>query len=192
MLNNKKASLEISIQAIVIIVLAMTLLGLGLGFIRKQFATITDTAGQVQEQIKQQILEDLRSGDKKLSFPANEIVIGKKDSKVLALGIKNTKSIPSKFSVVIKLIDPDTGSRSDPSAGDGAFIYNKGLQPLGVNDARVIPVKYTATTDVTTKTFDVVVCDCGNGALESCATGSKGCDDTVKEFDSKTFFITIT
>ena len=34
---NKRASLEMSIQAIVIVVLAMTLLGLGLGFIKGMF-----------------------------------------------------------------------------------------------------------------------------------------------------------
>ena len=52
---NKSASLEISIQAIVIVVLAMTLLGLGLGFIRGQFRSISETASSVQEQVKQQI-----------------------------------------------------------------------------------------------------------------------------------------
>ena len=196
MLHNKKASLEISIQAIVIVVLAMTLLGLGLGFIRKQFATLGDTASQVQEQIKQQILDDLRSSDKKLSFPANEVVIQKKDSKVLALGIKNTKSLASKYSIVIKTINTNDGLRSDPTEDDGVFIYNKGLQPLGVNDARVIPVKYTAPTAVTTKTFEIVVCDCGDAAATPClavsSTPEKACDDSTKEYDSKTFFITIT
>ncbi|MBS3127550.1 hypothetical protein J4410_00200 [Candidatus Woesearchaeota archaeon] len=39
---HKKAALELSINAIVIIVLAMTLLGLGLGFIRNQFSEIGD------------------------------------------------------------------------------------------------------------------------------------------------------
>ena len=43
MLFNKKASLEMSIQAIVIVVLAMTLLGLGLGFIRGMFKNIGST-----------------------------------------------------------------------------------------------------------------------------------------------------
>jgi hypothetical protein len=37
MLYNKRASLEISIQAIVIVVLAMTILGLGLAFVKGRF-----------------------------------------------------------------------------------------------------------------------------------------------------------
>ena len=40
----KKGSLNLSIQAIVIIVLAMTILGLGLGFVRGQFQQITSAA----------------------------------------------------------------------------------------------------------------------------------------------------
>jgi len=65
---NKRASLEISIQAIVIIVLAMTLLGLGLGFIRKQFSGLQNIQEDVTEQVRQKILDDLITNDKKISF----------------------------------------------------------------------------------------------------------------------------
>ena len=68
MIFNKKASLEMSIQAIVIVVLAMTLLGLGLGFIRGMFKNIGSTTEDVTEQVRQRILDDLITGDKKISF----------------------------------------------------------------------------------------------------------------------------
>jgi len=191
---NKKASLEISIQAIVIVVLAMTLLGLGLGFIRNQFKTISETAGSVQEQVKQQILDDLRSSDKKLSFPTNEVIIGKKDSQVLAIGVKNTKSNELRFSINIKAIDRVDGSRKD--ALPDAFIYNKGSQKLDVNDARVYPIKYTAPTAVDTNAFEIIICDCGSTAgTASCSgAGITACqgDSTVTEYDTKTFFVTVT
>ncbi len=90
--KSKKASLDLSINAIIIIVLAMTLLGLGLGFIRTQFKGITETTGQVQEQVKQQILEDLRTGDKKLSFPTERITVARGESKDIAIGVKNTQN----------------------------------------------------------------------------------------------------
>lgn len=85
----KRGSLELSINAIVIIVLAFILLGLGLGFIRSQFKGIKETTGQVQEQVRQQILEDLRTGDKKLSFPSERVLVDKGGVKDLAIGIKN-------------------------------------------------------------------------------------------------------
>ena len=64
----KKGSLNLSIEAIVIVVIAFVVLGLGLGFVRGQFKSITETTTSIQDQIRQQITEDLRTGDKKLSF----------------------------------------------------------------------------------------------------------------------------
>ncbi len=89
MLFNKKASLEISIQAIVIVVLAMTLLGLGLGFIRGMFKNISSTTEDVTEQVRQKILDDLITGDKKISFPKTEITMDKGGSEILTVGIRN-------------------------------------------------------------------------------------------------------
>ena len=94
MLFNKRASLEISIQAIVIVVLAMTLLGLGLGFIRGMFKNIGSTTEDVTEQVRQKILDDLISGDKKISFPKTDITIDKGSSTVLSVGIKNKNNAP--------------------------------------------------------------------------------------------------
>ena len=91
---NKRASLEISIQAIVIVVLAMTLLGLGLGFIRGMFKNIGSTTEDVTEQVRQKILDDLISGDKKISFPKTDITIDKGGSVVLTVGIRNKKDTP--------------------------------------------------------------------------------------------------
>ena len=88
---NKRASLEISVQAIVIVVLAMTLLGLGLGFIRGMFKSIGSTTEDVTEQVRQRILDDLITGDKKVSFPKTEITIDKGGSEVLTVGIRNKK-----------------------------------------------------------------------------------------------------
>ncbi len=101
LIKSKRSSLSISINAIVIIVLAMTFLGLGLGFVRNMFSGITETTFTVQDQIKQQILDDLRTGDKKLSFPTNELQIVHGDAKVLAIGIKNTEVSALDFQVGI-------------------------------------------------------------------------------------------
>lgn len=94
MLFNKKASLEMSIQAIVIVVLAMTLLGLGLGFIRGMFKNISSTTEDVTEQVRQRVLDDLISGDKKVSFPKTEITVDKGGSQLLTVGIRNKKDTP--------------------------------------------------------------------------------------------------
>ena len=105
---NKKASLEISIQAIVIVVLAMTLLGLGLTFIRKQFSGLSTIQEEISEQVKQKILDDLIENDKKLSFSRTEIEIDKGKSQVLTIGIRNKKDSELNYRMrFIGISDPD-------------------------------------------------------------------------------------
>ena len=98
----KKGSLNLSIEAIVIVVIAFVVLGLGLGFVRGQFKSITETTTSIQDQIRQQITEDLRTGDKKLSFPTNEFTINKKESTVTAIGIKNTQQGTLKYKIDVQ------------------------------------------------------------------------------------------
>src|SRR3989338_10113140 len=91
MRSNKRASLELSVNAIVIVVLAFAMLGLGLIFVRNLFSGITETTTQVEEQVKQQILDDLRTGNKPLSFPVQRVKVGVGDKKDLAFGVLNTQ-----------------------------------------------------------------------------------------------------
>ena len=85
--KNRKASLELSIRAIVIVILAMTLLGLGLGFIRTMFKDISGITTDVSEQIRQQILDDLITNDKRVSFPKTQILIDKGGSEIIMGGM---------------------------------------------------------------------------------------------------------
>src|SRR3990167_2593604 len=99
MLFSKKGSLEISIQAIVIVVLAMTLLGLGLGFVKGMFKNIGGIQESVSDQVKEQVLEDLRTGDKKISFPRSEVRISKGEAMVIGIGISNKNDLPLSYSI---------------------------------------------------------------------------------------------
>src|SRR3989338_5143055 len=47
---NKKGSLELSIQAIVIVVIAFTVLGLGLGFVKSQLGGLQKTASEASKE----------------------------------------------------------------------------------------------------------------------------------------------
>src|SRR3989338_3384495 len=100
MLRNRKASLEMSIKTIVVVILAMTLLGLGLGFIRGMFKDISGVTTDVTEQIRQQILDDLITNDKKISFPKTQIVMDKGGSEVLAVGIRNKEDAPLCYKIL--------------------------------------------------------------------------------------------
>jgi hypothetical protein len=149
--RHKKASLELSINAIIIIVLALTLLGLGLTFIRSQFKKIGETTGTIQEQIKEQILEDLRTGDKKLSFPSTNVNLDRGSTSTLAFGVKNTESLGDlNFKISIAV----TGAKSNPAATEesiaadpaGApitFFFTEGPFMLGAADSEVYSFQVT-------------------------------------------------
>lgn len=86
---NKRASLEISIQAIVIVVLAMTLLGLGLGFIKGMFGNIQSVTTATFDKIADQLQRDLVNNNEKLIFSQSRVTIERGKSMLLGWGIKN-------------------------------------------------------------------------------------------------------
>src|SRR3989344_2306836 len=96
-MKHKKGAMNLSIEVIIVIVLAMTLLGLGLNFIRTQIRSISDTATTVQEQTRQAILDDLRVGNKKLSFPTGRVTLTPTEQKDLAVGVQNLEDIQINF-----------------------------------------------------------------------------------------------
>jgi hypothetical protein len=188
---NKKGSLELSVNAIVVIVLAMTLLGLGLGFVRNQFAKIGDTTGSVQEQIKQQILDDLRTGNKKLSFPATELKLESNAQEVVAIGIKNTEDQTLSFGISIyDLSKPDEGDTAceaiiqpatkAASANCGGFFWDYSVQTLGVGESNVFGLKFFAPRKKGTYLYKVAV-------EKATADGTP----TQEIFAEKTFFANI-
>ena len=130
MLFNKKASLEISIQAIVIVVLAMTLLGLGLGFVKGLFGNITDISRATFDKIADQLNRDLVNSNEKLVFSQTKINIERGKSVLLGWGIKN--DLPSKLDYnadFTPITCPDVSGNPGvcpASAIDNWFTYKKG------------------------------------------------------------------
>ena len=138
-LKSKKASLELSIRVIVIVILAMTLLGLGLGFIRNTFSDISDIREDVTEQVRQNIVADLRNNDKKASFPKTEIEIKKGSSKVLTVGIRNKEDETLNYRMSFNPISgPDD---YDVNQVNNWFQFGKDIYELTPSDSDVRNVR---------------------------------------------------
>ncbi len=175
----KKGSLNLSIQAIVIIVIAFVILGLGLSFVRSQFKSMEETSSSVQDQIKEQILDDLRTGNKKLSFPTTEIKMSTSSSNIIAVGIKNTKDTPLTFT--IKFEDLSTGTScvtTKPSTTPGdtcaAFFWDDSTLTLGAGESNVYSIKYFSPKKIGSYLHKMVVMD------------------GTTEYASRNFFVTTT
>ena len=173
---HKKGSLNLSIQAIVIIVLAMTLLGLGLGFVRNQFKIIGETATTVQEQTRQAILDDLRIGNKKLSFPTGRIILIPGERKDLAFGVKNTEDSTIDFTIVIsRRGTTDFTILNSTTKSDGSFFWDDSDQQLNPGDSRVFGILHQAEPTKDTYLYKIEI---------------KLLDDS-SIYDAKTFFVTV-
>lgn len=158
---DKKASLEISIQAIVIVVLAMTLLSLGVPFITKMFRNIGSTTEDVSEQVRQRVLDDLITGDKKISFPKTEVAIDKGGSQILTVGIRNKKDTSLNYRIKFNPVSGPDGapfSIDNPSWFQLAQPQNGYL--LGAAEGDVRNIRLSIPTRVSSGsyvlTFDVL------------------------------------
>lgn len=115
---NKKAALELSITAIVVLIIAITVLGLGIGFIKKLFGAGTEQISGELSKIKEQIKEQVRTGGELLVFSVpEEVQVGK--PKNTFVGVRNTADNPNAdrvcFRVEVKCIKPFTpGAYCDP------------------------------------------------------------------------------
>lgn len=184
---NKKGSLNLSIQAIVIVVIAFVVLGLGLGFVRSQFADIQKTSTAVQEQISQQILEELRTGNKPLSFPASELKLDTGAESVQAIGIKNTDDEEHTFEIRFQVKesggsfqdfenDVDLDFASKTGEATASIIWDDEPQTLREGKTNVVPVTIKAPSKQGTFLYKVILYNI----------------DAEEDFATKTFFIKTT
>ena len=117
----------------------------------------------------------------------------KKESRNLAVGVKNIQQGDRDFKVRMYLVNESTGARkitgpsdegiSEPAPMDaktlGSFVYNKGKFNLGVNQDQIMPIKYTAGTATETYVYEIVA------YINETDTAD------YQEYSTKSFFITI-
>jgi len=85
----KKAAFTVSIQAIVVLILAITILGLGLTFIRNMFGKTTSQLEEVSESIEEQVIQEIRESGDRLAFLKTQTEIKKAGTKEMYFGLRN-------------------------------------------------------------------------------------------------------
>lgn len=158
--KNKKSSLELSIRTIVVVVLAMTLLGLGLGFIKTMFKNIGGISEDVSEQVRQKILDDLITGDKKISFPKTEVIIDKGGSQTLTVGVRNKKDDTLHYKIRFTPISDPEGSPFNVDSPAWFQFAKDTSYELSAADSAVRNIRLSMPTSVNAGsyflTFDVI------------------------------------
>lgn len=94
---SKKGSLEIGINTIVILVIAMVLLGLGIGFIRNLF----QNAGELPELIDTDQLGTQPTSSDPILISPSAIEVKAGDSKEVRVGVYNNKETSRDFEITV-------------------------------------------------------------------------------------------
>ncbi|MFQ5621221.1 MAG: hypothetical protein ACE5FT_05225 [Candidatus Nanoarchaeia archaeon] len=66
---NRKGALQLSINAVVILILAITMLGLGLGFIRNLFGGTVSQFEEIAGELDEEQLKSLKASTEEVTFP---------------------------------------------------------------------------------------------------------------------------
>ena len=103
-LKHKKGGLQISINAIVILILAITVLGIGLGFIRGMFTKTLDQLGEVSKDIENDMINRIRDSNERLVLREENIEVKKGREKTIYFGVRNEEDVttPIDFDVLFE------------------------------------------------------------------------------------------
>jgi len=96
----KKGAIQLSITTIIVIVIGITLLTLGIVWIRNTMKGVTEISKQSLDKARQEIMNNMPSGEKVwVHTQSIEAELGKKVD--LYIGVRNMKSSPQQFSIKI-------------------------------------------------------------------------------------------
>lgn len=105
--RNKKAALELSMNTIVVIVIGVTLLILGLAFVRNMFTKVGGLAEGAFEQAEGKV-GDFSQITKPLTISPERISLGKGESKEVVVIMANLKEKPTTASITVSSKSPNT------------------------------------------------------------------------------------
>jgi hypothetical protein len=119
MRTNKKGSLNLSINAIVVLILAITMLGLGLAFMRNIFGSATEEFSEVSGTVKKQMIDQMKESNQIVDLSRPKVSIKPGENTQVFIGFKNDDSGVKTFTI-------DSASDSDVTSlvgsGDNCLV----------------------------------------------------------------------
>lgn len=104
MRRNKKGALELSINAVVILILAITMLGLGLAFIKGLFGGTVEKLRGIEKQLSEEERKELLESPNKITFKETAIEV-KGRAKDINIGVRNINQYDVNFYIKAPLAD---------------------------------------------------------------------------------------
>jgi hypothetical protein len=145
---NKKGALELSITAIVVLIIAITVLGLGIGFIKNLFSEGTETISAQFDSVKEQLREEFIQRGDVVGFDKGkniEVDLGSREE--FFLGIRNTDSGNRCFKADVICLQSFSGEGCGSVGKDSSLVgeWFTSFPPEGMiegNEFYLAPVKF--------------------------------------------------
>lgn len=124
---NKKAALELSITAIVVLIIAITVLGLAIFFIKNLFKGGTEIFTGELAKIKDQLRKNLEESGELVVFSKGTLLEAKRGEKVdFYIGVRNTGTATKCYRIAMRCIKPftpvDQGGQCTDAAATDALV----------------------------------------------------------------------
>ena len=146
-MHRKKASLNLSVNAIVVLILAITMLGLGLGFMKNTFGGVTEQFEQVSGDLEKQLVKELENKGLPAAFSVYSIDMDKSETKDLFFSVKASVTALTPCDIKYDFKCQSMGHNTAAGECDGV-LYTipemSGFQftdALGSGDVEVLPIE---------------------------------------------------
>lgn len=114
---NKKGAIEMSMTTIIVVILGITLLSLGLMFVRNIFSDIGGSSAKMADLADKQMMEMFGESEDPISLPRDQVDIAQGDEDVLDIGLRNTGEDQAKFSIkTIEVVSKPNAFKGDALA----------------------------------------------------------------------------
>ena len=193
--QTKKGSLSLSINAIVVLIMAIAMLGVGIFFInsvlRGSLGDLTDVGSDVQEQIQQELQ---RTGNKLFisGLQNNRLSINQGGLDRIVVGINNREESNIYYSILLENVSSvDSAGSNLANHGVrpfGSMVTQKSQAPtiaqtLSINDYAFEPIQFRVGSTRGDTLYRVTV-------LYN-ATGMPTTQDHLEVYATQTFFVTV-
>ncbi|MBW3013907.1 hypothetical protein KY335_01545 [Candidatus Woesearchaeota archaeon] len=147
---NKKGALRLTVNFIVIIIIATACLVLATTFFLQEKEELDIITGIVEQQAKQQIMRELTQTTSKVVLPIFSAELKRGESYIFGLGLNNYMGFKEVFTVYISFdsaIDTETKAVVDPGVNtEKFFIPELGPYDLEDKEKRIISIPMRAPT----------------------------------------------
>lgn len=168
---SKRASLNLSINAVVVLILAITMLGLGLAFMKKTFGGVTEEFEEVSGEIKVQLIDRLKTSREALALSTFNMEIEKSSKKTVYLGVRNDLGCGTlEYAIDATATCESLAGYGDINCKGGAVkITTFATQDVAQNDVGILPINIKTESSAIPDTlkFPIVV------TTEGCSGGEK-------------------